>query len=87
MLGGKSTVREKGIRVGEDKLADYITIGDMTIALPKGTPVGIAFKHPDDEVSDLTGRAIAFQRLANESANTIERLEAKREFEKLLRKF
>lgn len=54
----KSTIKKSN-----NSVCDFVRIGDITLAVPKGCPVGIAVKHPDDEYSKEIGEAIAFQRM------------------------
>lgn len=44
-------------------LCDFYRIGDITLAVPKDLPIGIATCHDDDEYCEASGKAIAFQRL------------------------
>jgi hypothetical protein len=44
-------------------MVKYVYIGDITIAVPAGCPIGITKKHPNDEQSKQTGEAIAFSRM------------------------
>lgn len=50
--------------IEQNKLAKYITINDtMTIAIPIDTPMGISFKHPNDEYDEEMGQALALKRM------------------------
>lgn len=46
-----------------NSLADFYRIGDVTIAYPKGMPLGIAKLHDDDKYCEESGKGIAFKRL------------------------
>lgn len=56
---------KNNIKIDTDVLgmADIIHIGDITIALPTGCPIGISRKHPDDENVKEVGQSLAFTRL------------------------
>lgn len=48
-------------------IADYITIGDVTIAVPNGCPIGISYRHGDDTPKAEVGQAIALKRMVEDS--------------------
>ena len=56
--------KEPDWNIEQSKSAMYIMINEtVTIAIPKGTPIGISFKHPDDEYNEEIGQALALKRL------------------------
>ena len=42
---------------------DFIKIGNITIAVPPNTPLGVSYKHEDDCENIEIGQALAFQRM------------------------
>ena len=60
----KTPVKQPDWNIEQSKLAKYIMINDeVTIAIPIDTPMGISFKHPDDEYDEEIGQALALKRL------------------------
>lgn len=87
MVGGRKVVETRKMDFESDRVADYLTIGDVTIAVPKGCPIGLAFKHPDDAESKITGQAIAFQRLINETVRKSEESAMEKKLHEELKNF
>ena len=52
-----------------NSLAQFIRIGDVVIAVPKGITIGIATCHDDDKFCEDCGRGIAFERLIENSSD------------------
>lgn len=49
--------------IKSDSIATYIKVGDVTIAIPLNCPVGISFRHPDDEDNPEVGQGVALKRM------------------------
>jgi hypothetical protein len=47
-------------------LATFIKIGDVTIAIPPNTPMGLTIRHPDDKDNGEIGQAISYYRMRKE---------------------
>lgn len=51
-------------QIEQSKLAKYIMINEeVTIAIPIDIPMGISFKHSEDEYNEEVGQALALKRL------------------------
>ena len=60
----KEPLKETDWNIEQSKLAKYIMINDtITIAIPIDTPMGISFRHPDDEYNEEIGQALALKRM------------------------
>ena len=58
------TTKEPDWQIEQSKLAKYIMINEtVTIAIPINTPIGISFRHPDDEYDEELGQTLALKRL------------------------
>lgn len=63
-LDGHKSRQESDWNIEQSKLAKYITVNNyITIAMPIDTPIGISFKHPDDEYDEEIGQALALKRM------------------------
>lgn len=49
--------------VSSNAISQFITIGNVTIAIPKDCPKGISSRHPEDEYSQEIGQALAQTRM------------------------
>lgn len=50
-------------KIKDSGMVTYVYIGDITIAVPRGIPVGITKKHSDDEYSTQIGEAVSLKRM------------------------
>lgn len=57
-------IKEPNWHIEQSKLAKYIMINEtVTIAIPIDTPMGVSFKHPDDEYDEEISQALALKRM------------------------
>ena len=55
------------VKVTKGVVADYLTIGDVTIAVPNGCPIGVSYRHGDDTPKEEVGQGIALKRMLDDS--------------------
>lgn len=55
--------RTERIKITKGFLADFITIDNVTIAVPHDCPIGASYRHEDDCQYDEVGQAISMERM------------------------
>ena len=56
----------KIVHIKNGSLSDFITIGDYTIAVPMGCPIGVSKRHGDDEFDAEIGQDLALGRMVKD---------------------
>jgi len=65
----KKKPEPKIVHIKSGSLSDFITIGDYTIAVPTGCPIGVSKRHGDDEFNKEVGQDLALARMIKDFGN------------------